>query len=148
MSSPSLPAQSLRTKYPGMRAREADVMRRWLKLHEQEYDRFDYNVRIGASRDPGPQYPDYVRTTARVSSQLRMDAVAWKGEQVTLLELKNSAWPSAVQQLALYGAVWAAEHPSLPKPKLLVVCRSQDAGTPPTAAAAGVAVEAIGYSPL
>lgn len=119
-------------------------MRRWLALHEQEYDSFDYNVRIGASRDPGPQYPDYVRQTARVSSQLRLDAVAWKGTQVTLIELKNAAWPSAVQQLALYGAVWAAAHPELPKPALLLVCRSIDPGTPPTAAAAGVTVEVLG----
>lgn len=119
-------------------------MRRWLELHESEFDRFQYNVRIGAPRDPGPAYAEYVRLTARLSSQLRLDAVAWNGNQATLVELKNAAFPSAVQQLATYGAVWRLDYPALPPPRLLLVCRSTDPGTPPTAQGANVTLEVLG----
>ena len=118
-------------------------MRRWLLLFEGAYDNFQYNVRIGPSRDPGPAYADYVRRTAKMSSQLRLDAVAWDGNRPTLIELKNYAWPSAVQQLAVYGAVWALENPQLPKPMLLLVCRGCDPGTMPSAVAAGVTVQVV-----
>ena len=115
MSSPSLPPQAERSKFPGMRPREAAVMRRWLGEFESAYDNFEYNVRIGPSRDVGPSFPRYVRKTAMMSSQLRLDAIAWNGQQATLVELKQKAWALGVQQLALYGAVWAAENPQLPK---------------------------------
>ncbi|MBZ5569466.1 MAG: hypothetical protein LAN64_16660 [Acidobacteriia bacterium] len=118
-------------------------MRRWLREFEGAYDQFEYNVRIGPSRDLGPGYPDYVRKTAMMSSQLRLDAIAWNGTQATLVELKQKAWALGVQQLALYGAVWAAENPQLPKPKLLLVCARTEVGVMETAAAAGVTVHVV-----
>lgn len=136
--------ESTRTVFPGMRAGEARIMRQWLTLHESEYDRFEYNVRIGAARDPGPDYPDWVRKSAVLCSQRRMDAAAWKGNQVTLLELKNTAFPSAAQQLATYGAVWWYDNHQLPRPRLLLVCRTAFPDTWVTASAANVDVEVLG----
>lgn len=129
-----------------MRETEANLMRRWLARHELEYDSFDYNVRIGAARDPGAQYPDWVRKSARMSSQLRMDALARKGEQVTLIELKNVAYPSGAQKLAVYGAVWWSENASAPKPLLLLVSRGIDPATWATASAAGIVIEVLGFA--
>jgi len=137
--------EQTRGKFPGMRATEANLMRRWLARHESEYDRFEYNVRIGAARDPGEQYPDWVRKAAKMSSQLRMDALAWKGTQLTIIELKNVSYPSGAQKLAVYGAVWWSENPQASKPKLLLVSRGIDLATWATALAAGIAVEVLGY---
>jgi hypothetical protein len=135
-----------RTKFPGLRPTEANLMRRWLARHETEYDSFAYNVRIGAARDPGPQYPEWVRKTARMSSQLRTDAIARQGAQATIIELKNVAYPSGAQQLAVYGAVWWSENPSEPKPRLLLVSRGIDEATWATASAAGINVEVLGFA--
>jgi hypothetical protein len=126
-----------------MRKGEAEVMRLWLQKYEAAYDHFEYNVRIGPSRDIGPSFPDYVRKTAMVSSQLRLDAIAWDGQQATLVEAKQKAWALGVQQLAVYGAVWAAENPQLPRPKLLLICRRVEAGVIESAAATGVLVEIV-----
>ena len=138
--------QATRLKFPGMRPSEANLMRRWLALHEPEYDRFDYNVRIGAARDPGPQYPDWVRKAARDCSQLRMDAIAFKGTQATIIELKNRAYPDSAQQLALYGAVWWSDNVGAPRPLLLLVCRGIDEATPATAQAANIRLEVLGFA--
>jgi hypothetical protein len=47
MASSSLPPQSARTKYPGMRPREGQILRQWLIDHEHEYGFYEYNVRVG-----------------------------------------------------------------------------------------------------
>ena len=138
--------QAMRLKFPGMRSTEAQLMRRWLALHESEYDRFDYNVRIGAARDPGPQFPDWVRKAAKDCSQLRMDAIAFKGNQATIIELKKWAYPDGAQQLALYGAVWWSENAALPRPQLLLVAVIVDQATWATASAANIRIVEMGYA--
>lgn len=126
-----------------MRPVEATVMRLWLQQHEDEYDHFDYNVRVGPGRDPGPEYSDPVRKTAVLSSQLRLDAVGWKGDRPTLIEVKNYALVTAVSQLTLYAAVWELERPSGPKPGLLLVCTNAEPGVGNAAVAAGVALQVV-----
>ena len=137
-------SEATRTKYPGMRGGETRVMQQWLRIHESEFDSFAYNVRIGVARDPGPAFTDAVRRSAMLFSQLRMDCVASKGKQSTLIELKNWAFSKAVQQLALYGAVWRMDFPELPPPALLLVCRVADASAWTSAPAAHVTIEELG----
>jgi len=146
MGTPAIPPQSTRSKYPGMRFKESNMMRDWLGLHESEYDRFDYNVRIGVGRDPGPQFADWVRKAAIMSSQMRVDCVAWKGDVPLLIELKVFAFARAVQQITTYGAVWAAERPGTAQPQLLLVVRGMDDSAKASAAAAGLRVEVLGRS--
>lgn len=122
MSTPAQILQAERLKYPGMLPREIIVMRNWLKLHESEYDRFQFNVRLGAGHDPGASHDDNIRAMAIMNTQKRVDAVAWRGEQVFLIEVKDRAGFSAVGQLVGYDALWRQDHPADPPPKLLLVC--------------------------
>lgn len=143
MDSASVPRQSDRTKFPGMRPREGQVMRLWLREHEQEFDSFDYNVRVGPGRDPGPAYSAEIRRNGLLSSQLRLDAVGWRAGRPTLIEVKDFATMTAIAQLALYAAVWRAEHPELIEPALLVVCSNAQPGFIDAALAAGMAVQVL-----
>jgi len=118
-------------------------MRLWLQEHESEYDRFDYNVRIGPGRDPGPDYSPAIREMGRKHSQLRIDAVAWKGNRPTLIELKNFALMNAIAQIGLYAAVWREDYPTLPAPGLLIVCSGAEPGLVNAAVAANVAVQIL-----
>jgi hypothetical protein len=138
--------EASRLTFPGMRDTEANLMRRWLALHEHEYERFDYNVRIGAGRDPGQAYPEWVRKTAIMSSQLRMDAIAWNGTQATILELKNVAYPNGAQKLTVYGAVWWTDNAYLPRPLLMLVCRGIDDATWANTSAANIRVDVLGFA--
>jgi len=122
MSTPAQKLQSDRLSFPGLLPREILVLKAWLKLHESEYDRFDYNVRLGKGTDPGPTFPDDVRRMAILNTQKRVDAVAWKSDQPTLIEVKDRAGFSAVGQIVGYDALWRAQYPTSPAPKLLMVC--------------------------
>ena len=121
----SLPvSQAERLKFPGMIPDEVAVWRGWLQQHESEYDRYDYNVRVGAGDDPGPTFSQAQRQGIIASTQLRIDAVAWQGTQATLIEVKQNAQPAAIGQLLTYLALWMVANPSAAKPNLLLVASS------------------------
>lgn len=113
--------QSERLTYPALLPAEINVLRAWLRLHEAEYTKFDYNVRVGPGFDPGPSSPDYIRKMARDSTRKRMDALAWAGSQPTIIEVKDRAGLSAVGQLMGYVVHWKIEHPHEVPPKALLV---------------------------
>jgi len=119
------PAQKLqaeRLTYPGLLPREIIVLRNWLKMHEREFDRFDYNVLLGAGFDPGPTYEQNIRDMAIHNTQKRVDAVGFVGSQATLIEVKDRAGFSAIGQLVGYEALWIQAHPTDMPPKMLLVC--------------------------
>jgi len=106
MSTPAQTLQSERLKYPGLLPREIIIFREWLRLHERDFDRFDYNVRVGDGFDPGPAFDAATRRMAIANSQKRIDAVAWQGSAVTLIEVKDRAGLSAIGQLIGYRPLW------------------------------------------
>lgn len=114
--------ESERLKYPGLLPEEILVLRAWLALHQGEYDRFDYNMRIGQGIDPGASYSAEVRKQAVMNTQLRIDAVAWKGTQPSIVEVKRRATPSNIGQLLTYHSVWRIEFPTGPDPTMRLVC--------------------------
>lgn len=130
--------QAERLKFPGMLPREIIVLKAWLALHETEYDSFDYNVRIGAGDDPGPDFTDDIRAMAIQNTQKRIDAVAFKGQEITIIEVKDRATASAIGQLVTYRALWLADHAGEAPPKMLLVCNRLGADMPVVLAHSGV----------
>lgn len=126
MSTPPARPQSERLKYPGLMPLEVAVLKEWLRLHESEYDRFDYNVRTGTGTDPGPTYPQNLRDMAIAITQKRIDAIAWNGNVPTLIEVKNRATLTAVGQILSYKVLFKADYPLSPEPKLLLVASKFD----------------------
>jgi len=140
---PAQTLQSERFKYPGLLPREIIVLRSWLRLHENEYDRFDYNVRLGTGFDPGPSVSESIRRMAIVNSQKRVDAVSYKDGAVTLIEVKDRAGFSAVGQLVGYLHMWQAANPGTPRPRLLLVANRLQDDIPLVAAGAGIEIQLV-----
>ncbi len=145
MSSPPTPGpQAQRRNYPGLYPPEVPILRRWLEIHEAEYDRFEYNVRVGKGSDPGPTQPEEIRRMAIMNSQLRIDLIAWKGTQATLVEVKRRAKGAALGQILAYADLWQASNPGLPAPKLVVVTDSPQPDMPGVLQRAGVGLDVVG----
>jgi hypothetical protein len=147
------PAQLLqadRQSFPGLLPREILVFRAWLKLHESEYDRFDYNVRLGSGFDPGPTYPQNIRDMAVANTQKRVDAVGYKGEQVTLIEVKDRAGFSAVGQLVGYLHLYKATNPTKNTPRQLMVANRIADDLMPVLIGAGIELQLVeaDFTPL
>src|SRR5438105_5821591 len=121
MSGPAQILQQERLKYPGLLPREIILLRNWLARHEAEYDRFDYNFRVGQGSDPGPNFPQYIRDQAILNTQKRIDAIAWKGTHATIIEVKDRAGFSALGQILGYRPLFQLAFPAAPEPRLLIV---------------------------
>lgn len=121
MSSTPAVLESDRLTYPALLPAEIAVWRAWLRLHQGDYDRFDYNQRVGPGFDPGEGVPDYVRKQALDNTRKRIDALAWQGSTVTIIEVKDRAGLSSIGQLMGYIVHWKLERPNEIPPKALLV---------------------------
>lgn len=114
-------AESDRLYYPAMLPAEIIVWQAWLRLHQAEYDRFEYNTRVGPGYDPGGGVPDYIREMSIKNTKKRIDAVAWSGSQPLIVEVKVRAGLSSIGQLLGYITHWRIENPHDALPKALLV---------------------------
>ena len=122
MASASVPPfEADRLTYPAMLPAEIAVYKAWLRLHQAEYDRFEYNVRVGPGFDPGGGVPDNIRTMSIANTKKRIDALAWSGSAPTIIEVKDRAGLSAIGQLLGYRVHWQLENPHAIPPKMLLV---------------------------
>lgn len=135
--------ESERLKYPGLLPEEILVLRAWLALHQGEYDRFDYNLRIGQGIDPGEAYSPEVRKQAVMNTQLRIDAVGWKGTQPSIIEVKRRTTPSNVGQILTYDSVWRQEFPAGPAPIMRLVCNTFAPNILPRVREAGIFLDVV-----
>ena len=129
--------------YPGLFPPEVPYLRAWLVEHQAEYDRFEYNVRVGSGFDPGPSYDEATRKSSIANTQFRIDVVAWKGNQATLIEVKQHAGAGAVGQLLTYSHLWQEGNPAAPVPNLLVVTATLQPDLPRVLAAQGIAYQLV-----
>lgn len=111
-----------RAKFPGLLVDEILVWKAWLAQHQTEFDVFDYNQRVGYGNDPGDKFPQATRDMAVALTQMRIDAVGWRGTQPTIFEIKRRAYPPAIGQLVSYDAMWRAQQLSTSPPLLRLVC--------------------------
>lgn len=121
MSTPAQTLQADRLRFPGMLPREILILRAWLRLYEDKYDRFDYNVRVGKGRDPGDAWPQEMRDMWIKNTQLRLDAVAYRGDSPTIIEVREKATTSTAGQLLMYKHLFMQTFPTSPEPSLLMV---------------------------
>lgn len=126
-----------------MQVDEILVWRAWLQLHQAEYDRFDYNIRLGTDVDPGPDFPDNIRKAAIALNSLRVDAVGYQGAQPTIFEVKRRAGPQNIGQLLTYRHLWVATFPTSPAPQLVLVFNTLSQHILGVASASGIQLSQV-----
>lgn len=109
-----------------------------LKTGKLEYDRFEYDVRLGGRG--ADQVPDGHDLKVLYLSLLkkRVDVVAWRGKVPTLIEVKGVASFSALGQCLGYSWLWKKEMPTSNDVGMLCVCAAVDPDLRPVFDAYGV----------
>lgn len=133
----------LRQQWPGMNPREIVVFNNWLLLHYHDYTGFDFNVRVGVGTDPGPTYDESSRRQFIQNTQKRIDVVAWKDSNPTIIEVKDRAGLSSIGQIIGYSHLWKADNLSGPIPSLLLVFNRTDNDVIMVAQASGIVITQI-----
>lgn len=144
MSTPAQQLQSDLARFPGLIPGEALVLRAWLRDHQSEFDRFDYNVRVGPGQDPGATFTDDMRRMAVLNSQKRIDAVGYKSTTPWIIEVKQRAQSNAIGQLVSLDALWRNDNPTGPAPVMLLVANTLAPDVPITLARYGIQLNLVG----
>src|SRR6267143_1258264 len=122
--------ESLRATYPAMQPDERLTWRKWLEIHQSEYDRFDYNVYIGIEQDIGPPAPDPIRKMGVLLRQKRLDAVGYVGAHPTIFEVKKRAGPQNIGQILVYLHWFPVTFPAAPPAVARIVAGDVDPHLP------------------
>ena len=113
--------------FPHLLPQDIEVWKRFLAEHGHEYDYFDYDVRVGEGRDPGPEHTQTIRSMAIGLSQRRIDAIGFRNGTATIFEITTRAGMTAIGQLQVYPQLFRTLNPSIRlEPPILIAERIQD----------------------
>jgi hypothetical protein len=100
---------------------DIEVWERYLKQFQKEYTYFEYDIRVGLGRDPGPEYEENIRKMALDLSYRRIDCVAHKRDRIVVIEITHSAGFKAIGQVLGYTILYKLTYmPTEPIEPLLV----------------------------
>ena len=109
-------------QYPGMQTADQLIWRAWLAANGANYDRFDYNVRVGAGVTPPESLEEPWRSASIDASRLRADVIGWQAGTPTIFEVERYAKGDAIGQLLAYRAAFELEAAGSLAPTLALVC--------------------------
>lgn len=126
--------------FPERSPREDALIADFLRAHVEEYERYSFSVRVGQGVTPNPDHLPGVQQQSIRNSQMRIDMLAWQGDQPFVFEVKERANHHAIGQLLTYRHLWMEDNPDARAPNLAVVARTIEPDMERVFAAAGVTV--------
>lgn len=114
----------LRRHFPERNDGESAVILAFLIEHLPEYDSIGFAKRLGHPLTVDPALPESVQRGAMFSSMLKVDILAWTGQQPTLIEVKQHVTPAALGQILTYRHHLLEAMPDVREPRLVVVGRT------------------------
>lgn len=111
-----------RYRYPHMVGEDKIIWNRFIEKFPDRFETVDYDFRVGQGILPDPGWPEFIKRDAKALSQKRIDALAWNGEDPTIIEVKKRVGLSTLGQVLGYFQLFIDAHKKIKKPKLLVVC--------------------------
>lgn len=108
-------------QFPHLLQPDIDLWKRYLADDPDNFIDYDYDVRVGAGRDPGSAAPENIRKMSLDLSQRRIDAIGYKADSLTIIEITLSAGLRAIGQLVAYPTLFNITHnPTQPIAVLLI----------------------------
>lgn len=100
---------------------DIEVWKRFLSSEYNVYSHFDYDVRVGDGRDPGPEFEDPFRKLGIMLSQRRIDAVGHAPDFLAIIEVTRFAGLKSLGQCLAYPILYQVKYnPILPLKSILV----------------------------
>jgi len=107
--------------YPHLLDPDIDLWLRFLDLHEDKYNAFDYDIRVGKGRPTTTDQSEAIQKMAIELSQRRIDAVGYNNDSITLIEITCSAGLKCIGQMETYPILYKQTYkPSLQIKTLLL----------------------------
>jgi|CXWL01.1.fsa_nt_gi hypothetical protein len=109
--------------YPHLNDPDIALFMDFFVEHGSEYQRFDYDVRVGPGSDPGPGFEATIREMALRLSRRRIDAVGHTKHRIDTIEICHSPNLRALGQIELYRYHYMQDFPSDLEVRQCLLCR-------------------------
>ena len=113
-----------RYRYAHMFGENAAIWDRFVLEFPDRFETVDYDFRVGEGMKLNPAWDEATKRDATALSQKRIDVLAWKGEQPTIIEVKVRVGLSALGQVMGYKILFMKHFPGLMAPDQLIVTSS------------------------
>lgn len=110
-------------KYPHMKPEDVAVWSRFIIKNPDLFATVDYDVCVGAGADFEMCTSNEYDCDCQKLTQKKIDAVAYKGSAVTLIEVKPIANMRALGQMIVYFNLYKKDHPEETNISNMIVCR-------------------------
>jgi len=107
-----MPMLDRNARYKHLLPVDATIWRKHHLTHAADYHTLEYDIHVGEGRDPGPEFPDNIRSMAIALSERRIDVVARGRSSTDIIEVTHSAGFTALGQLIAYPVLYAIKHPN------------------------------------
>jgi hypothetical protein len=105
----------------GMVASEVAIMKMWIARNSPNFDRIDFEVRLGQGGDPQSWMTDEQAAQYKYLTMKRADAIAYVGDHALIIEVKKRLGIRDAGQLLTYRLLWMHEHPGAPEPSMVAI---------------------------
>ena len=111
-------------KYPHMFPLDIAIWERFLEIYGENYNGFDYDVKVGTGSIPEADTPENYARMEQVLSKYRIDAIGHKSERLEIIEVKPEASTVAIGQIITYVELYNRDfQPSTPLMGVIITDR-------------------------
>lgn len=107
--------------YPHLSPSEARIWDRFVRKNPDVFERVAYDVKVGSVPDFVLEHNDAAIRAQRDLYRYKIDVVAFKGEEVFIIELKQAATMRAIGQVIGYKELLKREYKPASEPKLVII---------------------------
>ena len=112
--------------FPHLLPEDRELWEDFLNSSSNIYSDYQYDLKVGEGRDPGPDFPDHIRDMALNISKRRIDAIGFTGDTPTIIEISVNAGLTQLGQLMAYPCLYRIQTgTNLPIQRLLVAMSIQ-----------------------
>lgn len=126
--------------YPHMKPRDIAIWERFIEKYPDYFERVQYDVPCGTGPDFDTLIDDYTGAHAEKLYKKKIDVVAFRGANISIIEVKPSAGASAVGQVRMYKHLYLADYSPPDEPELLIITDKADKDFERFAKAEGVGI--------
>ena len=112
----------VRHKYPHLIGDDTEVWTRFILKFPDKFDTVDYDIKVGSGTDPNFVQGDKSGEYWAMLTKKRIDVVAWKGDFITIIEVKKRSSLFTLGQILGYRFLYTRENPDAKVVKTLIVC--------------------------
>lgn len=129
--------------YPHMKPEDVAIWNRFIAAFPNYFQRCDYDVCVGEGRMPEGEHPEKYLLGWKTLTQKKIDVVAYRDNEIWLIEVKPRARANALGQIWMYDELYKDMFHPTTEPKNMIVTDQYDLDTDRVAQSGNVTIMVV-----